>query len=157
MKIIRSKVISKHYNDPFVSHFRVNKTKELIGRKYYWPSLKKDVEFYIKRYDICLALKAVRYKPYSNFQSLLTPTHWWKDFSMNFVTRPPISTNWKNDRYNSILVIVDRLTKMVHYEPVKVTIDISGLAKVTMDIVMRHHGFPNSIISDHGAIFTFKF
>ena len=46
---------------------------------------------------------------------------------------------------------------MVHYEPVKVTIDHSGLAKVIIDVVVPHHGLSDSIISDRGAIFTFKF
>ena len=76
---------------------------------------------------------------------------------MDFVTGLPISTNWKGDSYDSILVIVDRLTKMVHYEPVKVTINAPGLAEVIIDVVVRHHGLPDSMISDHGAIFTFKF
>ena len=40
----------------------------------------------------------------------------------------PISTDWKGESYNSILVIVDRLTQMVYYEPVKITIDALGLA-----------------------------
>ena len=76
---------------------------------------------------------------------------------MDFVTGLPISTNWKGDSYDSILVIVDRLTKMVHYEPIKVTIDTPGLAEVIIDVVVRHHGLPDSIISDRGAIFTSKF
>ena len=46
---------------------------------------------------------------------------------------------------------------MVHYEPVKVTIDTSGLAKVIIDVVVRHHDLSDSIISDRGAIFTSKF
>ena len=49
------------------------------------------------------------------------------------------------------------MTKMVHYEPVKVTIDAPGLAEVIIDVVVRHHGLPDSIISDRGAIFTSKF
>ncbi len=56
-----------------------------------------------------------------------------------------------------ILVIVDRLTKMVHYEPVKVTIDVSGLAEVIIDVVMCHHGVSESIITDRGSLFTSKF
>ena len=76
---------------------------------------------------------------------------------MDFVTRLPISTNWKGDSYDSILVIVDRLTKMVHYEPVKVIIDAQGLAKVIINVVVQYHGLPDSIISDRGAIFTSKF
>ena len=67
---------------------------------------------------------------------------------MDFVTRLPLSADWKGDNYDSILVIVDQLTKMVHYEPVKVTIDAPGLAEVIIDMVVRHHGLPDSIVTD---------
>ena len=76
---------------------------------------------------------------------------------MDFVTGLPISTDWKGDSYDSILVIVDRLTKMVHYELVKVTINASGLAEVIIDIVVRHHGLPDSIVTDRESLFTSKF
>ena len=75
---------------------------------------------------------------------------------MDFVTGLPLSADWKGDSYDSILVIVNRLTKMVHYELVKVTIDAPGLAEVIIDVVVRHHGLLDSIISDRGAIFTSK-
>ena len=76
---------------------------------------------------------------------------------MNFVTSLPISTNWKGDSYDSILVIVDWLKKMVHYEPVKITIYALGLAEVIIDVVIRHHGLPNSIVTDRGFLFISKF
>ena len=156
-EIIRSEVISYHYDDSLVGHFGFDKTRELVGRKYYWLSLRKDVENYVKGCDVCLTSKVVRHKPYRDLQSLLVPTHQWKDLSMDFVTGLPLSADWKGNSYDSILVIVDRLTKMVHYEPVKVTIDAPGLAEVIIDVVVRHHGLPDSIISDRGAIFTSKF
>ncbi len=67
---------------------------------------------------------------------------------MDFVTGLPISANWKGDSYDSIWDIVDRLTKMVHYQPVKVMIDISGLAEVIIDVVVHYHGVPESIVMD---------
>ena len=76
---------------------------------------------------------------------------------MDFVTGLPISTDWKGDSYDSILVIVDRLTKMVHYKPVKVTINAPGLAEVIIDVVVRHHGLPDSIVTNRGSFFTSKF
>ena len=76
---------------------------------------------------------------------------------MDFVTGLPVSTDWKGESYDSILVIVDRLTKMVHYEPVKITIDAPGLAKVIIDVVVRYHGLSDSIITDWGSLFTSKF
>ena len=73
------------------------------------------------------------------------------------MTGLPLSSDWKGDSYDSILVIIDRLTKMVHYKPVKVTIDAPGLAEVIIDMVVQYHDLPDSIISDQGAIFTSKF
>ena len=76
---------------------------------------------------------------------------------MNFVTGLPLFADWRGNNYDSILVIVDRLTKMVHYEPVKVTINVPRLVEVIIDVVVRYYNFPDSIISDWGAIFTSKF
>ncbi len=76
---------------------------------------------------------------------------------MDFVIGLSILLNWKGDSYDSILVIVDRLTKMVHYEPLNITIDAPGLAEVIIDVVVRHHRVPKSIVTDRGSLFTFKF
>ena len=156
-KIIRFEVINCHHNDPPAGHFGIDKTRELVRRKYYWPSLRKDIDNYVRGYDICLTSKTVRHKPYIDLQSLFVPAHQEKNLSIDFVTDLPLSTDWKGNSYDSILVIVNRLTKMVYYEPVKVIINGPGLADVIIDVVIRHHGLPNSIISDREAIFTSKF
>ncbi len=76
---------------------------------------------------------------------------------MDFVTGFPISADWKGDSYNSILVIVDQLTKIVHYESVKVMIDAPGLAEVMINVIVCHHEVPESIVTDQGSLFTSKF
>ena len=156
LEIIRSKVISCHHDDPLAEHFGIDKTRKLVSRKYYWPSLRRDVESYDQGYDVCLTSKAVRHKPYGDLQSLFVSTHQLKNLSMDFVTGLPLSADWKSNNYDSILVIVNRLTKMVHYEPVKVTIDAPGLAQVILDVVVRHHGLPNSIVTNRSSLFTSK-
>ena len=135
-EIIRSEVISRYHNNPLAGHFGIDKIRKLVGRKYYWPSLRRDVESYVQGCDVCLASKAVRHKPYGDLQSLPIPTHRWKDLSIDFVTGLPLSSDWKGNSYDSILVIVDQLTKMVHYELVKVTIDAPGLAEVIIDVIV---------------------
>ena len=65
-KIIQIELISCYYNNSLAGHFDINKTKKPIIRKYYWPSLGKDVEAYVKDCDIYLGLKVVRHKPYGN-------------------------------------------------------------------------------------------
>ena len=74
-EIIQSEVISRHHNDPLAGHFGIDKTRELVGRKYYWPSLRKDDKNYIRGCDVCLASKAVRHKLYGDLQSLPVPKH----------------------------------------------------------------------------------
>ncbi len=156
-KVIHSELISRHHNDPLAGYFDIEKTRELIARKYYWLMLQRDVETYVIGCNVGLPSKAVRHKPYGDLPLLPIPTHWWKDLSMDFITGLPISAAWKGDSYNLILIIVDRLTKMVHYEPVKVTIDVSGLAEVIINVVVRHHRVPESIVMDQGSLFTSKF
>ena len=132
LKVIWIELISRHHDDLLAGYFGIKKTRELLTKKYYWSTLRHGVEAYVKGCDVCLASKAVRHKPYNDLQSLPVPTHRLKDLSMDFVTGLSISTNWKRDSYNSILVNVNWLTKMVHYKPLKITIDSPSLVEVTV-------------------------
>lgn len=76
---------------------------------------------------------------------------------MNFIASLPVSTNWKNETYDSILVIVDCLTKIVHYKPVKIMINIPGLAKVIINVVIYYHGVLESFVIDKALLFISKF
>ena len=55
---------------------------------------------------------------------------------MDFITGLLISTDWKRDNYDFILVIIDRLTKVVYYKPVKITFNARGLAKIIINMVV---------------------
>ena len=102
----------------------------------------------MKGYDVCLASKAVQHKLYDDLQSLPIPTHRWKDLSMNCVTGLPIMMDWKGDSYDLILVIIDQLIKMVHYESVKVTINVPGFAKIIINIVVKYYSLLDLIITN---------
>ncbi|WMV32392.1 hypothetical protein MTR67_025777 [Solanum verrucosum] len=60
-------------------------------------------------------------------------------------------------KYDSIWVVVDRLTKSSHFIPGRTYYSIQRLAKVYVKEIVRLHGVPLSIISDHGTQFTSKF
>ena len=156
-KAIWIELISHYHNDLLAAHFGIEKTCKLLVWKYYQPTLCHDVEAYVKGCDVCLASKAVRHKPYGDFQLLPVLTHWWKNLLINCVTGLPVSIDGKRDNYDSILVIVDQLTKMIHYKLVKIILDAPGLIKVIIDLVMRHHGFPNLIVTNWSSLFTSKF
>ena len=76
---------------------------------------------------------------------------------MDLVIELPQSADWRGNSYNSILVIVNWLTKMVHYELVQMTIAASALAEVIVNVVVLHHGLPNFNVSDRGSVFMSKF
>ena len=151
------KLISRHHDDPLASPLGIEKTHELVAHKYYCPILCHDVKDYMKQCNICLASKAVWHKPCKDLQSLPVSTHCWKNLSMNFVTGLPISTDWKGDSYDSIFVIVNWLIKMVLSKPVKVIINAPGLAEVIINMVIRHHGLPDLIVTNQGLFFISKF
>lgn len=58
---------------------------------------------------------------------------------MDFVIGLPIFTTWKGNSYDSIFVIIDRLTKMVYYKQMQITIDRPGVAKIIIDIIIQYH------------------
>ena len=58
-EIIQLELINRYHNDLLGCYFRINKTQELIARKYYWPTLRRDIEAYVKGCNVCLTSKAV--------------------------------------------------------------------------------------------------
>lgn len=55
---------------------------------------------------------------------------------MDFITGLLLSADYKDNSYDLIFVIINRLTKMVYYKPVKVTIDTARRAEVIIDMVI---------------------
>jgi hypothetical protein len=76
-------------------------------------------------------------------QPLQVPEWKWEEIAMNFIVGLPRTQSG----YDSICVIVDRLTKVAHFIPVKTT--YSRIAYL--------HGVPKKIVSDRGTQFTLKF
>ena len=72
---------------------------------------------------------------------------------MDFVVGLPRS----RDGYDSIWVIVDRLTKSAHFLPVKATYSVAKLAKLYVKHIMCLHGVLVSIVYDRGSVFTSQF
>jgi hypothetical protein len=68
-----------------------------------------------------------------------------------------LSGSGKKFPYDSIWVIVDRLTKMAHFIPVKTTYYGPQLAELYMSRIVCLHGVPKKIVSDRGTQFTLRF
>jgi len=79
----------------------------------------------------------------------LIPEKAWTHISADFITKLPLSQG-----YDSILVVVDRFTKMVHFIPTTEKTSTEGLARLFRDNIWKLHVLPDSIISDRGPQFA---
>jgi len=77
----------------------------------------------------------------------------WDNISMDFVGALPKTVKG----FDSIWVIVDRLTKSTHFVPVKTGMYVAKLAEIYIEQIVRLHGIPSSIVSDRDPRFTSKF
>ena len=71
---VRQELLKRHHDDELAGHFGVEKTYELLHRKYYWPKMKAAVEEHCKSCEICQRTKTLRHRPYGELQSLPQPT-----------------------------------------------------------------------------------
>ena len=115
--------------------------------------MKKDIAEYVAVCDVRQRVKAEHQKPAGLLQPLPIPEWKWDKLGMDFITGLPRTPSG----YDSIWVVVDRLTKVAHFIPVKTTYTSAKLAKIYMTRIVCLHGVPRSIVSDIGTQFTSKF
>jgi hypothetical protein len=166
-KRIRFDVLQRCHDDFFANHFEMNKTLKLLRRKYYWFDRNHDFDMFVDMFEfvknycescvICKRSKTSKHKSYEELQSLFVFQYRWADFTMNFVTNLSTSKDWNDAKYDNILVVVDRFTKMTHYILVTKTIKIKNLTKMLIRKVIRYHDFFNFIIIDRESLFTFEY
>jgi len=73
----------------------------------------------------------------------------WAHILVDFITKLPLA-----HKYNSILVVVNRLTKMVYFIPTTEKTLAEGLVRLFRDNMWKLHGLSESIISDRGLQFV---
>jgi hypothetical protein len=98
-------------------------------------------------------VKAEHQRPARLLQPLKIPEWKWEEIGMDFMVGLPRS----QAGFDLIWVIVDRITKVAHFIPVKMTYSGAKLAELYMSRIVCLHGVPNKIMSDRGSQFTSKF
>nr|GEV34085.1 putative reverse transcriptase domain-containing protein [Tanacetum cinerariifolium] len=101
----------------------------------------------------CSKVKAEHQKPFGLLVQLQIPEWKWEKITMDFITKHPKMENG----YDTIWVIVDRLTKSAHFLPIEETDPMEKLMKLYMKEVVTRHRVPVSIISDRDGRFTSLF
>ena len=168
---LRENVIRANHDNLLIEHFEAKRTLKLIRRKYYWSNQKRDdqqniehdsnmrtqIKEYCETCVICKRSKTSRHKSYEKLSSLSVSKFKWIDLTMNFVTNLLESRAWNEAIYDSILVVMNRLTKMTHYILVTKTVIAKNLIEILIREIIRFHELLSSITTDRSFVFTFKY
>src|ERR1044072_2278739 len=95
-----------------------------LKQSFSWTRMKRDVACFVSQCDVCRRVKAQHQKPAGLLQPLEIPEWKWDHIEMDFITGFPLSQK-KN---NVIFVIIDNLSKVAHFFPVKDSISATQLA-----------------------------
>ena len=115
--------------------------------------MKREIAQFVAKCLTCQQIKAEHQKPAGPLQKIEIPMWKWDEITMDFVEGLPRTLRG----YNSIWVVVDRLTKVAHFIPIKSSYTAAKLAEIYCQEIVKLHGIPVSIISDRDTIFTSRF
>jgi hypothetical protein len=115
--------------------------------------MKQEIARYVSYCDNYRRIKADHLRPTGNLQPLSIPEWKWENICMDFIVGLPRTSRG----YNSIWVIVDRLTKSAHFIPVATTYRVGQYAELYISHIFRYHGIPKTIIFERGSIFVARF
>ena len=126
------------------------KTLEQVRRSFWWPGMADDVSRYVSACDSCQRMKGQPGKSQGLLKPLRIPSASWESVGMDFIVHLPKTRNG----HTAIVVWVDRLTKMVHFEPTYTSVTAEEVARLFLNTVFKLHGMPLEVVSDRDSRFT---
>nr|GEX66029.1 retrotransposable element Tf2 [Tanacetum cinerariifolium] len=141
---IRNMIMHESYKSKYSIHPRSDKMHQDLKKLYWWPNMKADIATFVSKCLTCAKVKAKHQKPSGLLQQPKIPEWKWEKITMDFVLGLPRTPSG----YDSIWVIVYRLTKPAHFLRMKKTDSIEKLAQQYLKEIVCRHGVPVSIISD---------
>lgn len=124
------------------------RTYKRISGLFFWEGMKKKIQQYVQGCEGCQRNKYQALSPAGLLQPLPIPSHTWSDISMDFIGGLP-----KTSGLDTILIVVDRLTKYAYFNALTHHSTPKDVAEIFLK-VLRLHGFPASIVSDWDRVFV---
>ena len=150
---LKQQILWESHNTPFAGHPGFNKTYAKVKSSFFWPSMRSDILLYVRECLQCQQVKVEQKRLPGELQPLDVPGKKWESISMDFITKLPTTRG----NFDTIFVVVDRLTKMAHFFPMKKTDTALHVARLFVKEIFRLHGMPKSIVSDRDSKFTSNF
>ena len=148
---LKSDLLFEFHDAPAAGHPGVARTLELVSRLYWWPGMLIDIQQHVHACDACQRNKASNRQP-APFTPLPIPVRRWDSVSMDLITGLP-----RCKHFDSIFVVVDRLSKMAIFTPTSTHVTAEKLADLFVTRVVTRFGMPASIVSDRDPRFTSTF
>ncbi|GJW09202.1 putative reverse transcriptase domain-containing protein [Tanacetum coccineum] len=124
-----------------------------MKKLYWWPNIKADIATYVSKCLTCARVKAEHQRPSGLLVQPEIPQLKWDNITMEFVTKLSKSSQG----YDTIWVIIDRLTKSAIFVPMKEIDPMKKFARMYLKEVVTRHGIPFSIICDQDPRFASNF
>jgi len=150
---LKKRSLDEGHRSSLSIHPGATKMYQDLKRLFWWPGIKKHIVEFVYACLVCQKSKIEHQKPSGLMQPLFVPEWKWDSISMDFVGALPKTVKG----FDSIWVVVDRLTKSAHFILIKAGMTMAKLAEIYIEQVVRLHGIPSSIVSDRDPRFTSKF
>jgi len=149
---IISTLLMEFHATPTGGHAGVAKTIARITETFTWPGLRHDVTQFVANCVECQVTKYETKKAAGLLCPLPIPHRPWEDLSLDFIVGLP---PYKN--YTVILVVVNHFSKGIHLGMLPSSHSAPLVASLFLDIVVKLHGLPRSLVSDHDPLFVSQF
>ncbi|GJZ81205.1 putative reverse transcriptase domain-containing protein [Tanacetum coccineum] len=141
---LRTVIMHESHKSKYSIHPGSDKMYQDMKKLYWWPNMKADIATYVSKCLTCAKVKAEHQRPSGLLVQPKIPEWKWDNITMDFVTKLPKTSQG----YDTIWVIVDRLTKSAIFTPMRETDPMDKLARIYLKEVVTRHGVPVSIICD---------
>ncbi|GJW86225.1 putative reverse transcriptase domain-containing protein [Tanacetum coccineum] len=150
---LRTIIMHEYHKSKYSIHPSSDKMYQDMKKLYLWPNMKANITTYVSKCLTCAKVKAEHQRPSGLLVQPKIPEWKWDNITMDFVMKLPKSSQG----YDTIWVIVDRLTKSVIFTPIRETDPMDKLARIYLKKVVTRHGIPVLIIYDRDPRFVFNF
>jgi transposase InsO family protein len=153
VKELKAKILREAHESAYSIQPGGNKMYYDLKATYWWNGMKRDVAEYVALCDTCQRVKAENQRPARLLQPLQVSEWKWEEIAMDFI----MGLQRTQSGYDSIWVIMDQLTKVAHFIPIKTTYSGPQLTELYMSRIVCLHGVPKKIVLDRATQFTSKF